>query len=240
MPRGSSGRKATSSAFRCGDWSVDPDLNRISRDGEDINLEPRVMDLLVVLARYAPRLVRKQELIDAVWDSGYVAENTLTHAVSQLRGALGDDPKSPEYVETIHRRGYRLAKPISRPSPESAETAAEMPSPPYRILMRGLSIGLHQGENLIGRSPDATVTIDSLCVSRRHAIIFLDGREAVLMDLGSKNGTLLNGRRVSDRSALEHGDQILLGDHSAVLRFAESNETETPSEPLGLQVSTEP
>ena len=78
------------------------------------------------------------------------------------------------------------------------------------------------------------------CVSRRHALIVLSGNEAALDDLASKNGTHLNGRRIKGREVLEHGDQILLGDHTTVLRFAESNSKDTPSEPTNLQVSTSP
>jgi len=94
--------------FRLGEWLVEPRLNRLTRDGESIQIELKMMDVLVCLAGHAGELVARQELIDTVWAIEFITEKTLTRAVAELRRALGDDAKEPTYIETIHRKGYRL------------------------------------------------------------------------------------------------------------------------------------
>lgn len=94
--------------FRVGGWLVEPSLNRLSRGDTTIQLELKVMDVLVCLAAHPGELVTRQEIIDTVWATEFISDNTLTHAVTELRNALGDDARNPSFIETIHRRGYRL------------------------------------------------------------------------------------------------------------------------------------
>jgi DNA-binding winged helix-turn-helix (wHTH) protein/WD40 repeat protein len=100
------------SPFRLGDWLVEPRLNRLTRDGESIQIELKMMDVLVCLAKHSGELVERQTLIDTVWATEFISENILTRAIAELRRTLGDDAKEPKYIETIHRRGYRLVAPI--------------------------------------------------------------------------------------------------------------------------------
>ena len=94
--------------FQVGEWLVQPSLNRIGRAGIVRHLEPQVMDLLAFLAGASGRVVSKDQIIDAVWQGRFIAEATLTRSVADLRRALGDDQRSPRYIETIPKRGYRL------------------------------------------------------------------------------------------------------------------------------------
>ena len=55
----------------------------------------------------------RQELIDTVWKDAFVTDTSLAEAVSVLRQVLGDDPQSPTYIQTLHRRGYRFVAPVS-------------------------------------------------------------------------------------------------------------------------------
>ena len=87
---------------------------------------------------------------------------------------------------------------------------------------------LMDGANIIGRAPEAAVQIDSPGVSRLHARIRIENGVATLEDLGSKNGTHLNGTRIGTAKALADGDEIRLG--TIVLTFrstSASDETET-------------
>lgn len=94
--------------FHIGGWLVQPTLNLI-RDGSTVrHLEPQVMDLLVFLGTTGGRVISKDEIIDAVWDGRFISEATLTRSMADLRRALGDDQRSPRYIETIPKRGYRL------------------------------------------------------------------------------------------------------------------------------------
>ena len=94
--------------FRVAEWLVEPSLNRISRDGVSVQLELKAMDVLLCLAGRPGELVTKHELVDTVWQTEFVSDNTLTRRIAELRGAFGDDARNPRYIETITKRGYRL------------------------------------------------------------------------------------------------------------------------------------
>lgn len=82
-----------------------------------------------------------------------------------------------------------------------------------------------EGENVIGRDPDCTVRITSPRVSRRHARIVVDGTRATLDDLGSKNGTHLEGRAIDGPMDLADGDEISVGTAVFVFRAGETTGT---------------
>ena len=115
----------TQEPFRLGDWLVEPRLNRLTRNGESIQIELKMMDVLVCLAEHAGELVERLQLIDTVWATEFISENALTRAIAELRNALGDDAKKPTFIETIHRRGYRLIAPVE----PTAATVHPFPTP---------------------------------------------------------------------------------------------------------------
>lgn len=79
--------------------------------GGDFRLEPKVMDVLVYLARHDGEVLPKKRIIQAVWPDAFVTDDVLTHAVSNLRKAFGEDAQEGDFIETIPKRGYRLAAP---------------------------------------------------------------------------------------------------------------------------------
>lgn len=106
--------------FRLGDWLIDPTLSRIFRGEDMVHLELRVMDVLVKLAEHGTSLVTRRQLMDEVWGPSDVSDNTLTRAIADLRSAFDDDARQPTYIETIHRRGYRLLR-----APRPLQTARQ-------------------------------------------------------------------------------------------------------------------
>jgi len=112
MPREFEKPVAAGGPFRLGEWLVEPSLNRLSRGDTTIQLELKVMDVLVCLAERAGEVVPRREIVDTVWATEFIADNTLTHAITELRNAFDDDARNPSFIETIHRRGYRLIAPI--------------------------------------------------------------------------------------------------------------------------------
>lgn len=112
-------------AFRVGDWLAHPLDNTLRRDDSEVRLEPRTMQVLVVLAREPGEVVSKEALLEAVWAGRFVTDDVLVGAVSQLRKALGDEARSPRYIQTVPRRGYRLVA-------EVAELVADPESPDAR------------------------------------------------------------------------------------------------------------
>jgi adenylate cyclase len=86
------------------------------------------------------------------------------------------------------------------------------------------------GSCVVGRSNNSTIVLPDDKVSRRHAMIQCQsGHEFWLIDLGSANGTYLNGRRIVQPSRLNHGDQIKIGDHRFIFRLAEVAGERAPS-----------
>ncbi|MFH1314050.1 MAG: winged helix-turn-helix domain-containing protein [Candidatus Eisenbacteria bacterium] len=132
--------------FRIGTWLVQPGLNRLTRGQESIAIEPRIMHVLTCLASRPGQVVARSALLDTVWGEVVVNEEALTHAVSQLRRVLGDDPKNPGFIETIHKSGYRLIAPVSpdrgdqTPGAEAEDTPGTLDASSDRVVrpQRGL------------------------------------------------------------------------------------------------------
>jgi len=90
-----------------------------------VQIEPKVMAVLVCLARRAGRVVSKDELVQEVWEGRYVSDDVVWRSVRELRRALGDEARQPRFIETIPKRGYRLLAPVAEiPEPGSAAPAA--------------------------------------------------------------------------------------------------------------------
>lgn len=94
----------------------------LTRRGAPVALPPKAFGVLCALARQPGRLVRKDELLDAVWGHRHVSESVLKSTVSQLRAALGDDAGRPKFVETASRLGYRFIG-LAQTTPELTSQA---------------------------------------------------------------------------------------------------------------------
>ena len=114
--------------YRFGPFTADRAGYRVRRGAEALDLTPKLLDLLFHFLERPARLVTKEELLDAVWPGANVTDNALAQAVSELRGALGDDRASPTYIRTVARRGYRFIAPVDARG-EEAPAARREPSP---------------------------------------------------------------------------------------------------------------
>src|SRR6187402_1025972 len=95
-----------------GPFAFDRQSRLLWREGTEVALPPRVLGVLELLVDRAGQVVARQDLLDGVWKDAFVTDTSLAEAVSFLRQALGDDPQSPRYIQTVHRRGYRFLAPI--------------------------------------------------------------------------------------------------------------------------------
>lgn len=127
IPISEGARTAGSGELRIGDWIVDADHNELRRGADRVRLEPKVIEVLVHLARYAGHVVGREELLSAVWPGVIVGDDALTQAIIKLRKALGDDAHQPKYIETISKRGYRLIAPVEGVTPSGPVQAAPQP-----------------------------------------------------------------------------------------------------------------
>ncbi|HET7365997.1 MAG TPA: winged helix-turn-helix domain-containing protein [Burkholderiales bacterium] len=101
-------------------FELDEAQARLTCAGDPIALPPKPFAVLCALARTPQMLVTKNALLDAVWGHRFVTESVLKSAISELRAALGDDPKQPRYIETVSRRGYRFIAAALGASSQSA------------------------------------------------------------------------------------------------------------------------
>jgi DNA-binding winged helix-turn-helix (wHTH) protein/tetratricopeptide (TPR) repeat protein len=118
--------------YEFGPYRVDVALSRLERAGEPITITPKTFDLLVLLARNQHRIVSKAELMETLWPNTFVEEGNLTQHIYTLRKALGDRPDGAPYVETVPRRGYRLAaqvRDVSNAAGAAATLAQPAPAP---------------------------------------------------------------------------------------------------------------
>ena len=103
----------STASFTVGDWLVEPELDRITRNSESTGLRSQVMELLVYLARNKGRVVSTEDLLDDLWAGKVVASGTVYNCVGELRHALADGKDPHTYIETIPKKGYRLLAPVA-------------------------------------------------------------------------------------------------------------------------------
>jgi predicted ATPase/DNA-binding winged helix-turn-helix (wHTH) protein len=90
------------------------DLARVvlCRDGEEVRLEPKAFDLLAYLVERRGTVVRKEELLDAIWGDRFVSESALTTRIKAVRQAVDDDGNRQAIIRTVHGKGYEFVAPI--------------------------------------------------------------------------------------------------------------------------------
>jgi TolB-like protein/Tfp pilus assembly protein PilF len=128
--------------YQFGEFSLDVQDRRLTRSGQAIALLPKALDVLIALVRAGGRLVRKEELLSAVWPESFVEEGILSVHISQLRKALGNR----NYIETVSRSGYRWA----------ATAAADPEAVAHGSV--GTFIGSQEPQNSIAVLPFSTLS----------------------------------------------------------------------------------
>ena len=117
-----------------GEWWADRSTNELGRAGETLRIEPKAMEVLMVLAARAGQVVSREELLGAVWPGVVVGDEALTQSIIKLRRALGDNPRAPAYIETISKRGYRLIAPVRQGGTAAPAAPAARPRAPSRLV----------------------------------------------------------------------------------------------------------
>ncbi len=208
-----------------GDCTFDSDTRELLRGGAPVHLSPKAFRLLELLLENRPRALSKQELQEKLWPETFVSEANLASLAAEARASIGDRARGSRLLRTVYGFGYAF----------SGETREERPAAgaarPGRFLIvwDEEEIALAPGDNVLGRDPSASVRIDDATVSRQHARIFVTSRDATIEDLGSKNGTFLDGKRVRARPVrLAASHQIQVGSVFLTFRLPSSEKsTET-------------
>jgi DNA-binding winged helix-turn-helix (wHTH) protein len=198
-----------------GDCVFDSETRELLRAGRAVPLPPKAFQLLELLIQSRPRALSQAELKDSLWPKSFVARSSLGRLVAELRSALGDEAAEPRYVRTLHGFGYAFC---GKAAATDEATAGAASGEVWRLIWGAREIELSDGSNVLGRTPGCAVWIEAPGVSRRHACIVVTKGEATLEDLGSKNGTFLDGTRLRGTATLRDGDEIAVGTALLVLR----------------------
>lgn len=189
--------------YEFGPYCLDIDECRLSLNGKDITLRPKLFDLLSVLVRHGGQMLEKDDLLEAVWGPNpNVEESNIAVSINALRKALGDDVS----IETVARRGYRLAtevkvrnvetpfiSPATFPSGAAATEQSSKPAPP------GGALSLNSPFYISRKTDDEFYS----AIARRDSIVLIKGARQV-----GKTSLLARGLQ----RGRENGGAIVLTD----------------------------
>jgi DNA-binding winged helix-turn-helix (wHTH) protein len=187
-----------------GEFCLEADTRQLTRRGEPVQISPKAFQLLQHLLEMRPKALSVRELYKHLWPDTHVEKANLRNLVVEVRAAIHDQARSAKLIRTVFGFGYAFAG-------EATTESAPLSASGYQLIHGTVQHRLFEGENVIGRDSEAAVVIDALGISRRHATITVNGARMFLEDLGSKNGTFLDGKRVRNRVAVEDGAEIRLG-----------------------------
>ena len=119
-----------------GPFRLDLRDERLWRGHEAVPLSPKTFAVLRCLVTHSGQLVTKEALFEAIWPATVVSESILTVAMRTLRRVLGDQVRSPRFIETVHGRGYRFIAPVSARASSEGAAMPELPRPAPSLLFR--------------------------------------------------------------------------------------------------------
>jgi DNA-binding winged helix-turn-helix (wHTH) protein/predicted ATPase len=113
-------------------FRLDLGAERLWRDTQAVRLTAKAFAVLRYLVAHAGQLVTKDELIDAIWACPAVSEAALTVCIGEIRRALGETARTPQFLETVRGRGYRFGASVLVASP--APGPLVVPAPPPGVV----------------------------------------------------------------------------------------------------------
>jgi len=189
------------------EFVIDFDERRLLSGPQEIHLTPKAFELLRVLIENRPKALSKQEIFERLWPGTFVSENNLAALIADLRATLGDQAAEPRFIRTVYAYGYAF---VGDAAPSSAATAGR-DSARWLLLFNGRELPLQPGDNILGRTGEGVIALDAPSVSRQHARLTIANGQAVIEDLGSKNGTWVGPAEVTGPTLVKSGDEIRLG-----------------------------
>ncbi|HTH02742.1 MAG TPA: FHA domain-containing protein [Vicinamibacterales bacterium] len=213
------------------DLTFDSDTRQVWAGKKEVRLSPKAFDLLALLVARRPKAVSKADIREHLWPGTFVSDSSLPSLVSEIRDAIVDHRRKPGLLRTLHGFGYAFQ--AEQGSATKTEVAPNDSTTAW-LIGSTAEVALLRGENIIGREGDGLILVKSSTVSRRHARLAIDASGAVVEDLGSKNGTYVNDRRINSPTPVVNGDQIRIGSLLFTFRLSEDSETtETQSSRSG-------
>src|SRR5262249_24935693 len=156
-------------------FRLDPFNQYLMLDQELIPLRPKSFAVLQYLAERPNKLVKKEELIEAIWPETFVTDTLLKGCVTEIRKALGDDPAAPRFIETAHRRGYRFIGAVTEESDSQRQIKT---SGRFVVPLR---LRLTPAPDLVGREADFAQL--QRCLERamegERQVVFITGEAGI-------------------------------------------------------------
>ena len=156
-----------------GPYQFDPTNACVWRGKQAIPLRPKAFAVLQHLLDHAGQLVTKDELFETVWSGVYVTDSALKECIREIRKTLSDKARTPQYIETVHRRGYRFVGEIKeQPTVAREQPRPKQPSLPY----------LHSPpHHFVGRAPELAQLQSwwEKARSGERQIVFLSGEAGI-------------------------------------------------------------
>jgi predicted ATPase/DNA-binding winged helix-turn-helix (wHTH) protein len=131
----------TAPSWCFGPFRLDPAAPSLWRDDQLVALPPKPLAVLAYLVAHAGQVVTKDTLLAAVWPDTVVTEGVLKTALGQIRQVLGERAKTPHYIATVHRRGYRFIAAVSAAEPPPVLSGVPAPGTPMVARAPGLVVG---------------------------------------------------------------------------------------------------
>jgi DNA-binding winged helix-turn-helix (wHTH) protein len=193
---------------RFGNFVLNTDTRELLRESRPVHLSPKAFQLLELLVETRPKALPKDTLCKLLWPNTFVVEANLSNLVGEVRAALDDNSRQPKFVRTVHGFGYAFSE-----GPQSEDVAIQRSRGAlFRLVWDQGRATFGDGEHVLGRDPALEVCLESSSVSRRHARVHIADGVAMLEDLGSKNGTFVNGQKIKTAVRLSDRDQIAVGE----------------------------
>ena len=198
-----------------GEFSFDTDRRELARNGEPVHLTTKAVQLLAILLEQRPKVLSKKRIYTYLWGDTFVEESNLAVLIHEVRAALDENARKPKYIKTAHGFGYGFIADV------------RIGTPPSMIRLRSGSreFNIRDGENVVGRDATAQVRLLGDGISRRHACITLANERLTIEDLGSKNGTYVDGERIEAPRELQNGDEIRISNELLTVQFASAART---------------
>lgn len=119
------------------DFRLDVGETTLERSGQQVLITPKAFEMLRILVERHGTVVRKKTLMDELWADSFVEEGNLAFTARMLRKVLGDDAKTPTFIETVPRKGYRfIAEVIEEPKESEVKALVDQPKPSIRSPRR--------------------------------------------------------------------------------------------------------
>jgi TolB-like protein/DNA-binding winged helix-turn-helix (wHTH) protein/Flp pilus assembly protein TadD len=160
-PAGNRDEQALAQGFRLGELRIDPNAGEVSGPGGREKLDPKVMDVLVMLARSAGHVVLREDLLTRLWPNSAVTDESLSRCIYELRRQLalaGGDDRYKAMLETVPKRGYRLNAEVTPLASEPDARSAARPKWPLVAVAAVATIVIAVGAwfALVQRPDDAS------------------------------------------------------------------------------------